>query len=678
MSGFTINQSYAKHYDTFRRKEELQKAKDRGINFAGSDESSSDESESEVANIKPKQKKEFLDVMAAIKRGDPKLLDKDTKFFQSDDESSSDDEEKTSKSKPLHLRDMDRDVMLNRQGKYDDDSDGEDFLKMKSTPYEEEQKLKADFLAAAAAGDDEDEDFMTIKKSSAADEAAEASTDILKEVDEYWRDDKKLTTKDKFLRDYMLKSKYLVDDEDSGDDDVDEAEEEFFYNKQEEHELDYMYQYRSQNPDTEYIKSYPRTVPNSVRDTEQKKKNKRQAKRQRKEEEKTRRDEEIKRLKNLKREEITAKLEQLRESAGVSVDFNDADVEADFDPATHNQRMNELFEEEFYKGEVDAEKPVFSDDEDAGQVYADEGTTEEPNWDEYNGDGPAADHEDFCMDADYEENVRKRKESRPLTKKEKRRLKKSKFSNAVQEEKPGFATVDKTYQEYLDEYYEIGHSDMVAGMPCRFKYQQTGANDFGLTIDEVFQGDRATLNSWCSIKKVVQQRNDYEEDKMLKKYAKKSRYGKSKHFAHLQRKIKNADKEAAAEGDGKKKKKKKTKTPKAAEAPETSAAVGESEKKKKKKKKAPKVVTEPEAAAGESKTAETVVNGEVAEKKKKTKKRKAPKQPIVADEASGEAQVSKKPKLEKKKKHQKEANGSSGKKKKAGEIDAKRLKAYGL
>merc|ERR1712156_916541 len=82
----------------------------------------------------------------------------------------------------------------------------------------------------------------------------------------------------------------------------------------------------------------------------------------------------------MKRKEILEKIEKLRKITGNDeLAFKDEDLEDDFDPDKHDERMNQIFQQfDDAPLEEDDEKPVFSDDL--------ESDLEVENWDEYGND----------------------------------------------------------------------------------------------------------------------------------------------------------------------------------------------------------------------------------------------------------------------------------------------------
>lgn len=290
------------------------------------------------------------------------------------------------------------------------------------------------------------------------------------------------------MRDYILSNGYADKDDDEiptydeivGDDEFEE--------KQAEFEL--KYNFRFEDPDQDFIKRYPRTIENSVRQVDSRRKEKRVERRERKEIEKKEKFQEIEMLKEFKRKEIEEKVAQLKAVTGADeLNVDDIDLDGDFDPDEYDKKMQAIFNSEYYEIDEGDEKPEAPSDIEDLQVE---------NYDEMdrNKDANDATHcedDDFNMDCDYDESQQTQKKSfqdeiiESTRNKRKQRKRKSKFMEMLETKRPTFDPDDeKTYGEYLDEYYKLDCEDIIGDVKCRFKYVETVPCDYGLSIEEVW------------------------------------------------------------------------------------------------------------------------------------------------------------------------------------------------
>lgn len=583
-SELKINSQFAQKYDKYRQKEELQRLKDRYGNqdedSESSSESSSDESEVE---LDPELERDFYRTLSLLKKKDPKIYERDATFY-SDGPSTSDAKPSTSKKavKPMYLKDYERKVILEREGKYEDDSesDEEEAARRKeraaSPSYiQEQQELKESFRKFIQDSDDEEEgaedgvsrlltrriktqeekdkeeaDFVEWLKGQGELEGPEEVKDM-KYLRDYWNDPE-LDEKERFLRDYVLNKGYL-DEDDDGDriptydevvqDEMEDSEEEgeSFLERQEDFER--SYNFRFEEPDAQQIKTYPRNIATSVRSKDDRRKHKREEVKERKRKEKEQKQEQLKQLKNLKRSEIIEKLKRLQELTGnEQLAFSQDDLEGDFDPQQHDQLMQKVFGDEYYGGEED-EKPQFDDSDEMEEHWNwDTWTGEDQEDEEYGGEeegeyGPHCEEDGFVMDADYDPSQhiskkQKKKERKKMKKEDMpqigKKKKKSHFAEVITKSKPVFDPKDKSFEQYLDEYYKLDYEDIVDDLPCRFRYRKVLPNDFGLTTDEILNADDKELNHWCSLKKTCMFRSEKEEMSDLKNYKIKAHNEKKK------------------------------------------------------------------------------------------------------------------------------------------------------
>merc|ERR1712032_1355560 len=289
-------------------------------------------------------------------------------------------------------------------------------------------------------------------------------------------------------------------DDDDGDDaydnvahDSDDGLSEDEANVEKMEEFEHKFNFRFEEPDEDFIKRYPRTIKGTMRKEEDKRSKKRKEVEERKKREKQQKKEEIKMLKNAKKKGIMAKLEKLKKITGNDdMELNDDDIEGDFDPEKYDAKMKEVFNNYDNAGGADLEKPTFSDLED----------------EDYD--------EDFNMDCDYDANLAMQKDIVESTKGRKKGRRMSKFAEALEssQSKPAFDPKDeKTFEEYVEEYYKLDCEDIIDDVHCRFQYRSVPVNNFGLTTEEILASEDRELNAWASLRKTCMYRREEEEKK---------------------------------------------------------------------------------------------------------------------------------------------------------------------
>ena len=526
--GLKINEQYAKVFNQYREKEEFQRLKakygeevaNEKLNFDSDSSESSETEDEEAEQWTEEHEKDFFKTLANLKGKNDKIYDGKTSFFQKPLEPKI---PKNKDDKPMTLVDLERKVMTEKEGQFEEMDDEVLAKKSESKTYVQElEEIKSNLKSTLDSGSESDsESELLSKKTKTKQELLHEENEYkkwlsgqkehlkdsqteneLKNLRDFWSD-QNLDDSEKFLRDYILNKKYLEHENEDFDDAEDFSEDE--KTLEEQAEFEHKFNFRFEEPDQDFIKRYPRTIQDSMRRKDDSRKAKREAAKDRKEKEKDKKREELKQLKAFKRKEILDKIEKLRKITGnEELAFKDEDLEEDFDPDKYDERMAAVFDhyDNAPVNPEDEEKPVFSDlDSDL----------EPENWDEYGDENKDFEAEE--ENADLDDNEADTEDNKAQTQNElieaskgrkKSKRKKSKFAEALEKEKPEFDPNDKGFEEYLDEYYQLDYEDIIGDLPCRFKYRKVPANDLGLSTEEILNAPDRELNAWASLKKTCQ------------------------------------------------------------------------------------------------------------------------------------------------------------------------------
>merc|ERR1712071_269577 len=445
------------------------------MNEGGEDSSSTSESEDEEGEgWNSDVEKDFFKTLASLKTKDPSIYNSDKQFFNRSNDLTK--KKKTAKEETMTLRDYERRMLL-ENGKEEPAAASSSL-----TYYEEQAIIKKDLKNLVQDSEDEAEDLLTIRP----------KTSQQKENDD---------------KEYIPTYEEIVHDSEG---DLSEDEKTL----EQQSEFEHKFNFRFEEPDAEYIKRYPRTIESSLRKTDDSRRQKREEIKDRKQREKDQKKEDLKQLKKFKLKEIQDKIEQLKNITGnPSLPFQDAELDEDFDPAKHDEKMNEIFNEEYYGVDEGEQKPEFPYDEEL----------DNENWDTYAGqdavagtssnweEEPHCEDPNFNMDCDYDPNQANVDEMIDMSRSKKSR-RNSVFAKRLESKKPIFNPEEHpNYEEYLEEYYKLDYEDIIGDLPVRFKYRQVMANDFGLDTEEILAARDKDLNRWCSVKKTSQYRAENEE-----------------------------------------------------------------------------------------------------------------------------------------------------------------------
>lgn len=408
---FNEENIYAKKYNDWRRKEELQKLKDKyGDNLdimseiedseggeSGSDEDEDDESDSSESLSEEAFDEQFLKVYSALKSKAPEIYEKSFAVASNDKEeknAAASSLKTKEKPKKFTLQDYHHKLIKEKKGITEEDeqmmkSDFNDDEEEKPSGYYEELyniRQEINEIVNDDEGDESDQLFSVKEQQPCSSESHKSTSNKKDEfISKIWSNSKKTDKGEEFLKDYIVNKRYLdskpfttvkkfkeVDTHFGGFDSVKDDEESVeFESEHEEGESDaseeesqvQVAKHHYEEPDANVIKRYPRAIE-SIRDTINKEKKTRRA--EAREAKKQEKQAELKRLRKLKREETESRVSKLKKISGnQNIDINDLDLnviiddENDFDMEKYDQKMQLLFGDSYYNTGDEEGKPSF-------------------------------------------------------------------------------------------------------------------------------------------------------------------------------------------------------------------------------------------------------------------------------------------------------------------------------
>eukprot|EP01061_Rhynchopus_euleeides_P046968 TRINITY_DN9168_c0_g1_i1.p1 TRINITY_DN9168_c0_g1~~TRINITY_DN9168_c0_g1_i1.p1 ORF type:complete len:707 (+),score=334.90 TRINITY_DN9168_c0_g1_i1:105-2225(+) len=317
------------------------------------------------------------------------------------------------------------------------------------------------------------------------------------------KDEREMFLKSFFLNEgWQRETSSVVRDQDVAQEIEQEQEQDDFEEQQKNFEEHYeKTKYHHEEEGATDIASHPRAhmIDNSLRREVNPRKEARERKKQREQEAKVKLDEEVKRLKFLKRKEMDDKMKKIEVVAGTApeelADLADSDEE--FDPDTWDKKMSKIFNEDYYDAANDSFDP--SDIDDDEDLALSSGSDDSSDSDDAPTRKPAA------KQAKAPKKKAKSDPATDLTEEEKKELQKKKRLMLKQ--------LEEEVERDMDEYAKLDYQDVVAGKKVRFKYASVPKETFGFTDDDVFELDDRRLNMVAPLKFYAPYRSAHENRK---------------------------------------------------------------------------------------------------------------------------------------------------------------------
>ena len=449
---------------------------------------------------------EIIATLNAIRSKDPRVYDKDAKFYTTPANGHNDAVVKTKRAKPVHLQDYHRQNLLSG-AEFENDED-----EAPLTYNQEQEQLKNSIVQQMheAAEDnneasDSDTGLLVAKKKP----EKQSRQEPLLDVDNADKDP------ETFLSNFMSSRAWAYPDErnlqpfESDDDEDDKRAEEF--------EQAYNFRFEDPAKSNEKLKSHARDMAAKYsvrREEENPRQKRREIEKARREVVKQELREDKSRLRKLRVEEVAEKVRRIKRAAGLSTDDLKPEdwsrfVEEDWDDAQWEEEMQKRFDEEYY-----AEEDVESDADDDLEKKR---KPKKPKFDD------DIDIQDIVPDFEQEKPQfsLSDEEARAEVPK-KRKVKKDGLKKEAKKER-------RIIEQLVDDEMQLDINNALpsaASKPSAFRYRETSPKSFGLTSRDILMADDSQLNQYAGLKKLSAFRDPERKRKDQKHLGKKARLRK--------------------------------------------------------------------------------------------------------------------------------------------------------
>lgn len=471
-------------------------------NLEPEDESSSEE-EDEYGELITEDVEQGINKVLEAIRSDPKrLLDGKVKFFDDNIEQNNTSEKK---EKPMYLKDYHRMNLLSGGYKDDDEGENEYGTVDGEKPFvvaerEERNQLLSDIKNAVEDGSDDDDDEFLVKKGK---KEEDEDIHVTKLPD--------ASNQEEFLRSFFDQQAWIPRKKDKviNLDKIDQQDEEEFDEAVEKVEHAYNFRYEEEN--SAEILSYARSQATLRRSNTNSRKRQREKRQEERAQEEAEMQEELKKRKLAKANKVMDRLAQIKEAVGNEVSdeviekvFGDSLLKDDFDDAEWDNKMAEIFNEQYYGSEL--KKPEWDEDDEIMAEYHKKEENEEENDDdeEENSESKVSEKDD--------EPSKKHKKDKKSDKKKAKQEKKSLKEKAL-------SIVESNATQILDEIEE--ERGRLKSDEVKFRYREVSPETFGLTTRDILVADDSELNNYIGLKKFAPYRPKELRMKDKRKYTKK-------------------------------------------------------------------------------------------------------------------------------------------------------------